>query len=232
MSASYTSEQSSYPRVHLTCRASSQRSHIASSMPCHGAWGSAPPIGIGAGNILGGEGFCQNFHKLAPKMIQRKLPSKKRKNDGISFHVGRIFSNQSTSSTNFAQISPNLPEKTTTLWFWVLFLWNQSTCSDFAKVFTHFAQISTDFTQIFTKSKVLGVRLHPLHPCLLHQWLHPPSSYPFTGWECTVSCDLDDTVHSHPVVITKPLPGHSHPHVITKPLPGSNIAMASYEMLS
>jgi len=38
----------------------------------------------------------------------------------------------------------------------------------FAKVFTHFAQISTDstrilgdFARIFTKSKVLGVRLQP-----------------------------------------------------------------------
>jgi len=40
------------------------------------------------------------------------------KNDCIYFHVGRIFSNQSTSSTIFAQIisklaqiSPTLPEK-------------------------------------------------------------------------------------------------------------------------
>jgi len=47
----------------------------------------------------------------------------------------------------------------------------------FAKVFIHFSQISTefawilrDFAWIFTKSKVLGVRLHPLHPRLLHQW--------------------------------------------------------------
>ena len=35
-------QQSSYPRRHTTCWASSYRSHIVSSMPCHGAWTSAP----------------------------------------------------------------------------------------------------------------------------------------------------------------------------------------------
>jgi len=39
--------------------------------------------------------------------------------------------------------------------------------SDFLKVFRDFAQILTDFSRIFTKSKILGVRLHPR---LLHQW--------------------------------------------------------------
>ena len=42
MSASYTSGQSSNPRRHPTCWASSQRSHTVSSTPCHGAWTSAP----------------------------------------------------------------------------------------------------------------------------------------------------------------------------------------------
>jgi len=36
------------------------------------------------------------------------------------------------------------------------------------KIFRYFAQISMDFARIFTKSKLLGVRLHPLHPRLLH----------------------------------------------------------------
>ena len=35
---SYTSGQSSCPCRHLTCWASSQRSHTVCSMPCHGAW--------------------------------------------------------------------------------------------------------------------------------------------------------------------------------------------------
>jgi len=35
---------------------------------------------------------------------------------------------------------------------------------DFAKVFTDFAEISKDFARIFIKSKLLGERLHPLHP--------------------------------------------------------------------
>jgi len=101
----------------------------------------------------------------------------------VSFHIGNFFSNQSTSSTIFAQISPKLAwkylnKKTSSLQFWVPFLLNQSTYSDFAKVFTHFAQISTDFARIlrdfariFTESKVVGVRFHPLNPRLLHQCL-------------------------------------------------------------
>jgi len=39
---------------------------------------------------------------------------------------------------------------------------------DFAKAFTDFVQICADFARIFTKSKLLWVRLHPLHPRLLH----------------------------------------------------------------
>jgi len=78
----------------------------------------------------------------------------------------------------FAQISPNLPEKNskeTTAFHFISvaffqghFWKNQSTYSDFAKVFTHLAQISTDFarilsdfSRIFTNSKVWGMRLHP-----------------------------------------------------------------------
>jgi len=37
-----------------------------------------------------------------------------------------------------------------------------------------FAQIFRDLAQIFDKSKLLGVRFHPLHPRLLH---HCPGSY-------------------------------------------------------
>ena len=35
-----------------------------------------------------------------------------------------------------------------------------------------FSEILPRFSRIFTKSKLLGVRLHPLHPRLLHQWLN------------------------------------------------------------
>jgi len=35
--------------------------------------------------------------------------------------------------------------------------------------FTHFAKIFTDVARIFTKSTVLGVQMHPLHPRILHQ---------------------------------------------------------------
>jgi len=40
---------------------------------------------------------------------------------------------------------------------------------EFVEVFRNFARILQDFAWIFTKSKLLGVRLHPLRPCLLHQ---------------------------------------------------------------
>ena len=54
--------------------------------------------------------------------------------------------------------------------FWAPFLLIVSRfCSDFeefVKVFSDFTQISSDFAQIFTKSKLLEVRLH-FH--LLHQ---------------------------------------------------------------
>jgi len=40
--AFYTSRQRCNPRRHPTCWASSQWSHTVSSMPCHGAWTSAP----------------------------------------------------------------------------------------------------------------------------------------------------------------------------------------------
>jgi len=39
-------------------------------------------------------------------------------------------------------------KKTSALWFWVPLLYNQSTYSDFARIFTHCAKISTDFARI------------------------------------------------------------------------------------
>jgi len=49
-------------------------------------------------------------------------------------------------------------------------LYFQRACSHFqgfCECLQSFAQISTHFAWIFTKSKLLGLRLHP---CLLHQW--------------------------------------------------------------
>ena len=39
----------------------------------------------------------------------------------------------------------------------------------FAQIFREFQQVIRDFSRIYTKSKLLGVRLHPLHPHLQHQ---------------------------------------------------------------
>jgi len=40
-----------------------------------------------------------------------------------------------------------------------------------------FTRIFNDLAQIFDKSKLFGVRLHSLHPRLLHHWLGPRNFY-------------------------------------------------------
>jgi len=60
-------------------------------------------IDVEAGKFLG---MRRIFAQISPN-----LPEKLQKIDCISFHVGRIFSTQSTSSTIFAQIYLNSPEK-------------------------------------------------------------------------------------------------------------------------
>jgi len=58
---------------------------------------------------------------------------------------------------------------------WAPFLPGLCLDSDFARIFREFAQIFResdqilrDFARIFNKSKLLWVRLYPLHPRLLH----------------------------------------------------------------
>jgi len=74
-------------------------------------------IGVGAGRFLGVRRNLAQIPQVCPKNTPKKMTSKKQY-DSISSHVGCIFSNQSTSSIIFAQISPklaqispNLPEK-------------------------------------------------------------------------------------------------------------------------
>jgi len=71
---------------------------------------------------------------------------------GFGYRVGAVFSNQSRLGAIFASIFREFA-----------FIYK-----DFVKVFTDFPQISTDIVpilrdlaQIFTRSKLLGVRLHP-----------------------------------------------------------------------
>ena len=40
---------------------------------------------------------------------------------------------------------------------------------DFAQIFREFSKIVQDFSRILNKPKLLGVRLHPVYPRLLHQ---------------------------------------------------------------
>ena len=46
---------------------------------------------------------------------------------------------------------------------WAPFFWNRSTCAPFLPVLAGSLPRFRDFTRIFTKSKLLGVRLHLLH---------------------------------------------------------------------
>ena len=46
----------------------------------------------------------------------------------------------------------------------------QSCRNIFARIFRDFAKIFRDFARIFDTSKLLGLRLYPLHPRLLHYW--------------------------------------------------------------
>jgi len=50
-------------------------------------------------------------------------------------------------------------------------------------MFRDFAQIFWDFSRIFDKSKLLGVRLHPLHPRLLYHCNNILFHYFFTAPE-------------------------------------------------
>jgi len=112
--------------------------------------------------IFGGaKDFCPNFLKLARKIIflcmktAFRMTSKKKR---LRVILGAIFSNESTLGA--------ISFKSHTLG--AIFARN---CREFAKVFTDFARIFRDFNRVSTKSKLLGVRLHHLHPRLLHHWV-------------------------------------------------------------
>ena len=111
-------------------------------------------------HIFGGvKDFCPNFPKLARNIfgslfvrifsheehIGRQFPKAK--------HVWRhLFSNQKTLDAIFARIFKELPRFSGIL-------------RRFSQIFARFPWIFMDFARIFTKSKLLGVCLHP---CLLH----------------------------------------------------------------
>ena len=90
------------------------------------------------------ENFWAIFCALHEEQILDDLQKKR-----LHVTLGAIFSNQNTLGAIFACI------------FGVF----AQIFRDFAKVFIDFVQISLDFAVIFTKSKLLGVHLHP---CLLH----------------------------------------------------------------
>jgi len=62
-------------------------------------------------------------------------------------------------------------KETAALWFWWHFCKikaHTAILRRYSRILHRFPRI---FARIFTKSKLLGVCLHPLHPRLLHQWL-------------------------------------------------------------
>jgi len=70
-----------------------------------------PCICVGAGKILGVRKIYAQISSNVPKNTPKKMTSKnKTKNECISFHVGRISSDQSTSTTTFAEILPKLAQ--------------------------------------------------------------------------------------------------------------------------
>ena len=72
---------------------------------------------------------------------------------------------------NFPKLAGKiLPKMTSKKRLNVLLGTSSAVFQDFDKFFKHFVQMSTYFSRIFTKSKLLWVRLHPMHPCFLHHW--------------------------------------------------------------
>ena len=132
------------------------------------------------------EGFLPIFPKHVRKTLETKLPPKKRMH---FICVGCISVDQSTSSTIFARISPNFPRKN------YLKMWPSKTNKrcllyDFGAIFVKSEHVQRfcegihtfcphfhRFCPAFTKSKVLGVHLHP---GLLHQWLAMQGKWTYT----------------------------------------------------
>ena len=96
----------------------------------------------------GAKEFCLGSHKLSRKALQKSVLQNKKMlfisiRDAISCQFGR----------HYFQIKA----------CWAPFLLR------FSGSFGRLTEIFTDFARIFTKSKLLGVRLYPLHPHLMHQ---------------------------------------------------------------
>jgi len=117
-------------------------------------------------HIFGGaKDFCPNFppnflgHRLCIAWSQILNDLQKQRLHVIS---GAMFSNQSTLGAIFACIFRGFAQ---------IFRDFARVFTDFAQIFLEFAQIFRDFARIFTKWEHLGVRLHSLHPRLLHHCL-------------------------------------------------------------
>ena len=114
--------------------------------------------------IFGGaKDFCPNFPKLTRKLLHN--------------FCQQIFSHKDHEYLFLC----DLQEKCLHLFFWKplgVSFWSHTTLGaifarvfwDFAQIFRDFVQIFGNFAQIFDRSNLLGVRLHPLHPRLLHYW--------------------------------------------------------------
>jgi len=115
-------------------------------------------IGVGAGKFLG---VRRIFSQISPTLPEKySKENDLQKNDCTSLHVGRIFSNQSTSSTIFAQIyrkrtkwKHDLQKKRLHFDFECYFCKIKSTYSDFTKVFSYFAQISPHILPRFSPNQ-------------------------------------------------------------------------------
>jgi len=96
---------------------------------------------------VGAKDFYPNFPKLVQKVVVQLLPIvfwcdlKKMVFACFSANDGRHFLKSHKVGGHFAQIF-----------------------MDFSLIFRDFVRIFRDFARIFIKSKILGIRLHPLAP--------------------------------------------------------------------
>jgi len=115
---------------------------------------------------------------VVQRIFAQISPKNSKKTTAFHYIFGTFLSKQSASGTIFAKFSLTCPQKpkkrppkkrknVCTFWFCLKSVRINRFCECFHTFCTNFHSFSPDFAKIFTKSKLLGVRLHPR---LLHQW--------------------------------------------------------------
>ena len=149
------------------------------------------PIGVGAGKFCGVQRiFVQISPNLPEKTPMQMTSKKKSRNDWISFYFGRFFQMKALQTPFLPKFPLTCPTNTKKIMMSKIkkrkrlhFHFGHHLCKikahktilrrlshilpDLPQIFHGFLRY---FTRIFTKSKFSGLRLHSLHPRLLHHW--------------------------------------------------------------